>query len=143
MDEGPGALHPTCLELIAERAQVGVPEEAAVGVVVLGGVARDAALVVAHLGAVRALLAVGGQQLGRQGGLRGRGRRRAGAGLRRGTLLGAVVLAHEVLDAMLRRVVGQVAPAGARRPPHTAVVRPQRRAELLLPPAVRGGRPEV
>ena len=138
VDEGPGALHPAGLELVAEGAQVGIPEEAAVGVVVLRGVPGDAALVVAHLGPVGALLAVRGRRLGRR-----RWGGRVGPGRRGGALLGAVVLAHEVLDAVLRRVVRQVAAAGAGRPPHAAVVRPQRRAELLLPGRVGGGGPEV
>lgn len=113
-----------------------VPKEAAVGVVWRRAIAQEAALVVAHLRAVGALLAVG-----QQGGRRGRGRR-AGSWRGRGALLGAVVLAHQVLDAMLGRVVGQVAPAGPGGPAHAAVVGSQRRAELLFRSRVRGGGPK-
>jgi len=78
----------------------------------------EAFLVVADLRAVRALLAVPGR------------RQRAQVWLRRGAILGAAVLAHEVLDAMNRRVVGQVPPAGARGPPRAQGVGAQCRAEL-------------
>lgn len=132
MDERPRPFHLAGLEVVPEGAQVGVPEEAAVGVVGPGG----AALVAADLRAVRALLAVGLHGRGQ------RGRLGAGARLRRGPLLGAVVLAHQVLDAMLGGVIRQVAPAGPRRAPHAAVVGAQRRAELLLLTGARGGGPE-
>lgn len=78
----------------------------------------EALLVVADLGAVGALLAVPGR------------RERAQAWLGRGAILGAVVLAHEVLYAMDGRVVGQVAPAGAGRASRAQGVGAQGCAEL-------------
>lgn len=143
VDERPGPLHLTRLEVIPERPQVGVPEEAAVGVVGRRRVAAEAALVVAHLRPVRALLAVGLLLLRRRRRQQRRGGRGVGAGLGRGPLPGAVVLAHQILDAMLGRVERQVPPAGPGGAAHAAVVRPQRRAELLLGAGARGGGPEL
>lgn len=137
MDERPRPFHLARLEVVPEGPQVRVSEEAAVRVVGLSGAARQAALVVADFRAVGALLAVGLER-------RGQGRQLgAGARLRRWPLLGAVVLAHEVLDAMLGGVVRQVAPAGTRRAADAAVVCSQRRAELLLLTRARGGGPKL
>ena len=118
VDEGPGALHLAGLEAVCESPEVWVPEEAAVCVVGGGCAIVETLLIVADLRAVRALLAVPWR------------RQCAQVRLRRGAILGAVVLAHEVLDAMDGRVVGQVAPAGAGRAPRAQGVCAQRGTEL-------------
>lgn len=118
VDERPGALHLAGLEAVCESPEVRVPEEAAVRVVGGRRVLVEALLVVADLGAVGALLAVARRWQGAQ------------ARLRRGAILGAIVLAHEVLYAMDGRVVGQVAPAGTGRAPRAQGIGAQRRAEL-------------
>ena len=88
MNEWPGSFHLTRLEVVPEGPEVRVPEEAAVGVVGRRRVAVEAPLIVTHLRAVGALLAVG-QERRRQGRKRG-----PGPWLGGGPLLGAVVLAH-------------------------------------------------
>lgn len=88
VDEWPGALHLARLEVVCESPEVRVPKEAAVSVVGGSRVLVETLLVVADLGAIRALLAVPGWW------------ERAQARLRGGAILGAVVLAHEVLYAM-------------------------------------------
>lgn len=133
--ERPSPLHLARLESVRESPEVRIPEEPAVGVVGGGRVLVEALLVVADLGAVRALLAVPGGQ-GPE------------AGLGRGAILGAVVLHHEVVDAVHGRVVGQVSPAGAGRAAGAVRVGPERRAELgrLLRARLvraRRGRPEL
>lgn len=101
VQERPGALHSASVEVIMESADMGVPESRAV--LVAGGLAvlvEKALLIVADIERLEALM-VGG--------------RGPGSGRRCGTLLGAVVLDHEVLDAVDGGVVGQVAPARASR----------------------------
>lgn len=94
-----------------------------------------ALLIVADFGAVRALLAVPGGQCPE-------------AGLGRGSILGAVVLHHEIVYAMHGRMVGQVPPAGAGGATGAVRVGAQRRAEFrgfLCAQVVRTrrGRPEL
>lgn len=55
-----------------------------------------------------------------------------GMGRRRGPILGAVPLAHEVTDAQHGRVEDQVAPAALGRPLGAGGVRPQRLTELSI-----------
>lgn len=95
MDKWPGALHLAGLEVIAEGTEVWVSKEAAVGVVGWRGMARKAAFVVTLLRPIGALLAVR-LELWWWGWSGGPGSR---LGCR--SLLGAVVLTHEVLYAML------------------------------------------
>lgn len=127
MDEGPGSFHLARLKVIAEGPEMRVSEEATVGVVRRGRVTCQTALIVAHLRPVGTLLAVGHDW--------GRWRRRRGSGsrLERWPLLGAVLLVHKVLYAMLDGVIGQVAPAAPRQSAHAAFIHPQSRAVLLLP----------
>lgn len=89
MDERPGSFHLARLKVIAKGPEVGVSEKAAVGVVRLRRAARQTALVMADLWAVRALLAVG-----KDGGRRGRRRRGPGLRLEHRPLFGAVLLVH-------------------------------------------------
>lgn len=133
--ERPSPLHLAGLESVCESPEVGVPEEPAVGVVGSGRVFVKALLVVADFGAVGALLAIPGGQCPE-------------AGLGRGTILGAVVLHHEIVYAMHGGVVGQVAPAGAGSAAGAVRVGTQCRAKFrrLLRAQVVGarcGRPEL
>lgn len=93
MDKWPGALHLAGLEVIAEGTEVWVSKEAAVGVVGWRGMARKAAFVVTLLRPIGALLAVRLELWWWSGG--------PGSRLSCRPLLGAVVLAHEILYAML------------------------------------------
>ena len=69
-----------------------------------------------------------------------RGRREWDAGGGCGALLGTVVLSHQVFDAMLGQVEGQVTAAGPGGPADAAAVSPQRRAELHIRLRLRTGR---
>lgn len=139
VDERPGALHLARLEVVGERAQVWVAEEAAVGVVGGCGVARQAAFIVAQFWPVAVFYVRQGRQRWDRGLFRGCNWHSCGA------LLGAVVLVHATVNAMLGQVEGQVASAGPGSPTHAAAVGPQRCAELHIRLRLRTSRssPEI
>lgn len=87
--------------MVVEAAHMGVPEGGAVQE------ARGTSVQPGKVGFVITGVRAGGARAGaREGGAPGRGRGR-------GALAGAVVLDHQVLDAVHRRVEGQVPAAGA------------------------------
>lgn len=136
MYERPGSFHLAGLEIITKGSEVWISKEATVGVIGRCRVPWKTALIVAHFWAVRALLAVRRE-------LRWwRWRRCTGTWLGCRPLLGAVVLDHQILDAMLGGVICQITSTGTCCPAYTAVIRPQRYTELLLGSRVCGGGPK-
>lgn len=93
MDKGPCSLNLAGLEVVAESTEVRVSKEATVGVVGWRGLAMKAAFVMTLLRPIGALLAVRLELWWWSGG--------PGSRLSCRPLLGAVVLAHEILYAML------------------------------------------
>lgn len=128
VNERPGPLDFACLEAVRKRPQVGVSKQPTVGVVGAQGVFVEATFIVAALGAVRALLAVTPGQ---------RGEARLGGG----PIFGAVVLGHEIIDAVDCRVVEKVSPAGASRVVGAEGIGTQGSAELRSILSGRGLRP--